>query len=240
MASEMTHTKVGPIGAVWRRLCRFSFSRRSISRESLARLCGEMATDEYTLVVHSTDVDHKRYFPNSFTVSKLKHQPANLHTDAYFQDLHLVGDSSFGVILCTGLLEHIPHPQGIIDEFYRILKPGGRLIISASAVFPFHSAPNNFFHFTANGFRLLFKNWTRFDVLRGSSRPFKTIAILLQRINLQCDVFPPVRPMIELLYHVVPWLDVFVLRQYDNLARRDEEGPIDSMMPATVHAVVVK
>ncbi|MGH9904713.1 MAG: class I SAM-dependent methyltransferase [Pyrinomonadaceae bacterium] len=240
MAREMTREGVGRIGEIWKRLCRFSFTQRRISRTSLARLCHEMATNEYTLVVHSTDVDHKRHFPNSFIVSKLEHQPANLHTDAYFQDLRLVGDGSFGVILCTGLLEHIPHPQDIVDEFHRILKPGGRLIISASAVFPFHSAPNNFFHFTTNGFRLLFRDWSRFDLLRGSSGPFKTIAILLQRINLQCDVFPPVRPMIELLYHVVPWLDVFVLRQYDNLVRRDERGPVDSIMPATLHAVVIK
>lgn len=236
----MAGEEVGFGSKTWKRLCRFSLTKRRISRRSLSRFCREMATDDYTLVVHSVDVEHKNYFRNSFVVSKLEHQPANLHTDAYFQDLHLVGDASFGVILCTGLLEHIPDPQRIVDEFHRILKPDGRLIISASAVFPFHSAPDNFFHFTTNGFRLLFKNWSRCEVLRGSSRPFQTIAILLQRINLQCDVFPPVRPIIELLYHIVPWLDVFVLRQYDNLKRRDRQDAVDSIMPATLHAVIIK
>ena len=57
---------------------------------------------------------------------------------------------------------------------------------------------------------------------------------------MQCDIFPPLRPLIELLYHLVPLLDVFVLRQYDNLGRRDERGLTDAMMPARLHAVVIK
>lgn len=231
----------GGIGSrLWTRLCRFSVTGRRISRERLARFCREMASEEYTLVVHSTDVDHQRLFPNSFIISKHQDRPANLYTDAAFHDVRLIGSESFGLILCTGLLEHIPDPQRLVDEFHRILKPGGRLIVSASAVFPFHGAPNNYFHFTPNGFRLLFRNWLRFDVLRGSSQPFETIAILLQRINMQCDVFPVVRPFIEVLHHVVPWLDVFVLRQYDGPRRRGERIPTDSIMPATLHAVVVK
>ncbi|MBA2492318.1 MAG: class I SAM-dependent methyltransferase [Gammaproteobacteria bacterium] len=227
-------------GKLWRRLCRFSFSRRRISRASLARLCGEQASEAYALVVHSNDVNHKRFFPNAYVVSKREDKPANLYTDAYFQDLSFIGDQSFEIVLCTGLLEHVPDPQRIIDEFRRILKPHGRLIISASAVFPTHSAPDNFFHFTAHGFRLLFREWARFEVLRGSSRPFQTIAILLQRINLQCDVFPLFRPVIELLYHVVPWMDVFMIRQYDSVSGRGPQRITDAFMPATLHAVVIK
>jgi SAM-dependent methyltransferase len=236
--ATLTRAKRG-LGKIWRRLGRSPFTKRRISRTSLARFCREVATDEYTLVVHSVDVDHKTYFPNSFVVSKRKDQPANLYTDAYFQDLPLIGTESFGAILCTGLLEHIPDPERMVGEFHRILKPGGRLVISASAVFPFHSAPDNFFHFTANGFRYLFRHWSRFEVLRGSTRPFETIAILLQRICIQCDLFPLVRPLLVLLYRVVPFLDVFVLRQYDS-ASRGEHRITDSFMPATVHAVVIK
>jgi SAM-dependent methyltransferase len=224
---------------LWDRCCRFSFSKRRISRRSLDRFCREMATTTRTLIVHSTDVDHRRLFPNAFVVSKSA-AGADLLTDRYFRGLSQIESESFGLILCTGLLEHIPDPQRLIDEFHRILTPGGRLIVSASAVFPFHGGQDNFFHFTINGFRLLFQRWERFDVLRGSSRPFGTIAILLQRINMQCDVFPPVRPLIEILYHVLPSLDVFVLREYDSVGRREDHILADSFMPAALHAVVVK
>lgn len=42
-----------------------------------------------------------------------------------------VPDSSFDVILCSEVLEHIPDPVAAIKEFARILKPGGTLLISA-------------------------------------------------------------------------------------------------------------
>lgn len=224
---------------IWSRLGRFSITKGRISRKRLAEFCGELATDGYTLVVHSVDVDHKSYFPNSFVVGKRKDQPANLHTDAYFQDLQSIGAGSFGTILCTGLLEHVPEPPQLIGEFHRILAPGGRLIISASAVFPFHGAPDNFFHFTAHGFRYLFRSWSRFEVLRGSTRPFETLAILLQRICLQCDLVPLVRPLLMLVSRALPLLDVFVRRQYDSTSRA-EQRTADSFMPATLLAVVVK
>jgi SAM-dependent methyltransferase len=241
-ASSYEHGRsVGSIQTrVWNRLCRYSFTKRRISRKSLDRFCREMATEEYTLVVHSNDVDHRRLFPNAFVVGKSLARAADLHTDRNFTGLSHIASDSFGVILCTGLLEHIPDPQRLIDEFHRILKPGGRLIVSASAVFSFHGGQNNYFHFTSSGFRLLFKHWNRFEVLRGSSQPFETIAILLQRINMQCDVFPLARPLIEVLFHVLPCLDIFVLRQYDNVARRDEHTLTDSFMPAVLHAVVIK
>ena len=237
---ESKRSAAGVWPRIWNRLCRYSFTKRRISRKSLDLFCRKMATEEYTLIVHSNDVDHRRLFPNAFVVGKSRARAADLHTDRHFTGLSQIQSESFGVILCTGLLEHIPDPQRLIDEFHRILKPGGRLILSASAVFSFHGGRNNFFHFTTSGFRLLFRQWDRFEVLRGSSLPFETIAILLQRINMQCDVFPPARPLIELLFHVLPWLDVFVLRQYDSVAQRDDRTLTDSFMPAVLHAVVVK
>ncbi len=229
---DMTRDGTGPH--------RFSITRGRISRDKLDRFCRDAATDDYTLVVHSVDVDHKHYFPNSFVVGKRKDRPANLYTDASFNDLQSIGSESFAVVVCTGLLEHVPNPERIVGECHRILKPGGRLVISASAVFPFHGAPDNYFHFTTHGFRHLFRNWSRFEVLQGSTRPFETIAILLQRISLQCDLVPLFRPLLVLLYRVVPVLDVFVRRQYDSAGDHGENRVTDAFMPATLHAVVIK
>jgi SAM-dependent methyltransferase len=215
-------------------------TRQRISRRSLVRFCAEMSTEEPTLVLHSRDVDHERFFPNSVVISKPRDATPDIHTTPYLQELGALSAESFPVILCTGLIEHVPEPERLIRELHRILAPGGRLILAGSAVFSFHGAPYNFFHFTPSGFRVLFSRWSRFEVLRGSSQPFETIAILLQRINLQCDVFPPVRPLIELLYHLLPRMDAFVLRQYDSVSQRKEEHRMESFMPAALHAVVIK
>lgn len=42
-------------------------------------------------------------------------------------------DSTFDVILCTEVLEHIPYPNETIKEFSRLLKPGGKLILTVPA-----------------------------------------------------------------------------------------------------------
>lgn len=225
---------------LWSTAVRFNFTRNKITGIDLRRLCRENATDEVTLVVHSEDVDYTPYFPNNFTVTKRSDVAADMHVDVHYRGLADIPSNSYGVILCTGLLEHVPDPQWLIDQLHRILWPGGRLIISASAVFSFHEAPDNFFHFTPFGFRVLFKQWSEFESLRGSSRPFRTIGILLQRINLQADIFPPVRLLVEVMFRIVPLLDLFVIQQYNTLQFRDDRAITDSFMPSNVHAVVIK
>lgn len=227
-------------GAWWDRMCRFSLTRDRLSRKRLAQFCREFATDERTLVVHCVDVDHKRFFPNSVVISSREGQPADVRADKHYTGLAEISDSSFGLIVCTGLLEHIPDPPRVIAQLHRILRPGGRLVLSASAVFPFHGAPDNFFHFTPGGFRHLFRDWSGFEVLRGATRPFETISILLQRINMQCDIFPPVRLLIEVLFHLMPLLDSFILRQYASNRVRNKESATDSFMPVTLHAIVLR
>lgn len=51
----------------------------------------------------------------------------------YIGDIWHIDEESgyFDVILCTEVLEHIPHPQRTIEEFSRLLKPGGTLILTA-------------------------------------------------------------------------------------------------------------
>lgn len=55
-----------------------------------------------------------------------------------------VPDSSFDVILCTEVFEHIPDPLSAIKEFSRILKPGGELILTAPFCSMTHFAPYHF------------------------------------------------------------------------------------------------
>jgi ubiquinone/menaquinone biosynthesis C-methylase UbiE len=56
-----------------------------------------------------------------------------------------VGDQSFDNILCTEVLEHIPEPSLALKEFSRIIKPGGKLIITAPFASLTHFAPYHFY-----------------------------------------------------------------------------------------------
>lgn len=56
-----------------------------------------------------------------------------------------VPDATFDAALCTEVLEHVPDPIGAVREFARILKPGGRLIVSAPLASGIHQAPYHFY-----------------------------------------------------------------------------------------------
>jgi SAM-dependent methyltransferase len=216
--------------------------KEKISAKNLRRLCQDHATQDRVLVIHSEDIDYKPYFPNAYTVTKAQSSQADMHTDDYYTDLAKLPGGSYDFILCTGLLEHVPDPPRLLSDLHRILKPGGKLVISASAVFSFHEGPNNFFHFTPYGFKLLFKDWSEIDI-RGSSQPFETIAILMQRILLQCEIKSGlVHTFVELLCMALPKLDRYIGKQYTNVSRklRNAETEIDSMLPSNVQAVVIK
>lgn len=53
-------------------------------------------------------------------------------------------DSSFDVILCSEVFEHLPDPLKALDEFSRLLKPGGKLIVTAPFASLVHFAPYHY------------------------------------------------------------------------------------------------
>lgn len=53
-------------------------------------------------------------------------------------------DAAFDAILCTEVLEHVPDPTDALDEFARLLKPGGKLILTAPFASLVHFAPYHF------------------------------------------------------------------------------------------------
>jgi ubiquinone/menaquinone biosynthesis C-methylase UbiE len=73
-------------------------------------------------------------------------------------------DASFDAILCSEVLEHVPEPTHALDEFKRLLKPGGVLIITAPFCSLVHMAPYHYcsgfskywyeHHLTLRGFEI--------------------------------------------------------------------------------------
>lgn len=52
-----------------------------------------------------------------------------------------VPDESFDVVLCTEVLEHVPDPIATLRELTRVLRPGGRLLLSAPLGCGLHQQP---------------------------------------------------------------------------------------------------
>jgi SAM-dependent methyltransferase len=63
----------------------------------------------------------------------------------------------YDFVLCTQVLEHVPQPFEVLQEFFRVLKPGGRVWLSAPLAFEEHEVPYDFFRYTQFGMRSLFE-----------------------------------------------------------------------------------
>jgi SAM-dependent methyltransferase len=74
-------------------------------------------------------------------------------------------DASFNSILCTEVLEHVPEPQKALREFYRVLQPGGRALVSVPMWWPAHELPYDFYRYPEHGLRYLAES-AGFRVLR--------------------------------------------------------------------------
>jgi SAM-dependent methyltransferase len=62
-------------------------------------------------------------------------------------------DGSFDTVLSIQVLEHTPHPQRLLGEMARVLKPDGLLIVSAPFSFRLHEEPHDYFRYTPHGLR---------------------------------------------------------------------------------------
>lgn len=58
-------------------------------------------------------------------------------------------DASFDAVLCTQVLEHANHPDQLVKEIRRVLKPGGLAYITMPFVWNEHEKPYDFRRFTS-------------------------------------------------------------------------------------------
>lgn len=59
-----------------------------------------------------------------------------------------LADNSVDALVSVFALEHIYDFQAVFQEQYRILRPGGRLLLVAPFLYYYHAAPDDFFRFT--------------------------------------------------------------------------------------------
>jgi SAM-dependent methyltransferase len=66
-----------------------------------------------------------------------------------------VEDCRYDLVLSTQTLEHVPEPWRVLDEYYRVLKPGGSIWLSAPFYFEEHELPYDFYRYTRYGMQHL-------------------------------------------------------------------------------------
>ncbi len=62
-----------------------------------------------------------------------------------------LSDATFDTVVCTEVLEHVADPLKALREMYRVLKPGGYLILSTPMYWPRHEVPYDYFRYPYDG-----------------------------------------------------------------------------------------
>ncbi|HEX5003123.1 MAG TPA: class I SAM-dependent methyltransferase [Bacteroidia bacterium] len=73
--------------------------------------------------------------------------------------------NTFDTVFCTEVMEHVPEPVRFISEIHRVLKPGGKLIMTTPFMVPLHEEPFDFFRYTKYGIKHLLESAGMRDVL---------------------------------------------------------------------------
>jgi SAM-dependent methyltransferase len=108
--------------------------------------------------------------------------PGNPHADLHGSlEAIPVEDASFDVVLCLQVLEHVPDPGAAVRELRRVVRPGGRVLVSTHGVYPFHPNPDDLWRWTHQGLERLF--FTHAEWRSVTVRPGAGTAATLAMIN---------------------------------------------------------
>ena len=99
---------------------------------------------------------YKRLFPHcdykaiDLAVGESRWNYGNLDYVGPLHDMP-IQDATFNAVLCTQVLEHLEWPRESVREMHRVLKPGGRLFLTAPMAQAEHQAPHDYFRYTSYG-----------------------------------------------------------------------------------------
>lgn len=97
-------------------------------------------------------------YPNSINMDIDLFENVDLVADAH----HLpVQNNSVDLIISYHVLEHLAQPQAAVNEFFRVIKPGGSIFIEVPFIQRFHGYPSDYYRFTIEGIKEVNKKFKK-------------------------------------------------------------------------------
>lgn len=198
-----------------------------LTRVTLDRFVAAHASSLRTLDIGAQNGPYAAHFPRRVALDIQRGAGVQVIGDVQALGIR---DASVDVVLCTEVLEHVPDPQRAIDEMYRVLVPGGQLLLTTRFLFPIHDAPHDYFRFTKYGLRYLLR---RFEIteVHEETDAVGTLAVLLQRLGMQAETLhrTPFRAIWLLWAQVVRPFSFLITKEYGDSRRlRPEQGIMTS------------
>jgi SAM-dependent methyltransferase len=186
----MTHVPAGQLG-ISESLRTFVGELTAVRRpilELVREVARELSSDAVVLDVGAGDAPYRELFEH--TNYRTLEWHASEHEGAEGADILAsadavpVDDDSCDAVLLTEVLEHIPEPLAVLRELRRILRPGGRLVLTVPFVWQLHELPHDYYRFTDAGLRSLLDRAGFVDVeVHARNDCFTTVAQLLRNLD---------------------------------------------------------
>ncbi|MCD6460856.1 class I SAM-dependent methyltransferase [bacterium] len=123
-------------------------------------------------------------------------------------------DSSVDFVFSIGLLEHLKYPHKAIDEFKRILKPGGKIYCEVPFLQPLHPSPEDYWRTTVDGLETWLEDFEKIESGL-SSGPSSTLSWFLAEYEKYIPgVFDDSSPFVPMVKGLIKYIDDYLL--YEN------------------------
>ncbi len=157
-----------------------------ISRQKLDKKVAPHKSDLRTLELGAFgSASYSRYFTNKIGLDIRPGPGVDIVGSVYELPFK---DNEFDIALCMVILEHLEEPKRAIAEINRVLKPGGKILVSVPFMFPMHATPGDYWRFTKYGLKLMFKDWDIVE-LCSETNFNEAFAVQLQRVGYQTDFY---------------------------------------------------
>ena len=208
---------------------------RKITRHKLAEFLSKQESDGKTLNIGGGSLEYSSYFGNTVVLDIAQSTGPDILGDAHFLPLR---DESFDIVVCTEVLEHLKEPQKAIDEMKRVVKKGGKLLLTTRFIFPLHETPSDYFRYTKYGLRYLLRDWDIVQITE-ETNTMETLAVLLQRLALQCEIlhFKLFKGLFYLMAHIVKHFGFIITKEYGVFY---QNIPEDKIMTSGYYVVAVR
>lgn len=206
-----------------------------ISRTKLEQFIAEHASDKKALDVGARRGRYNNLFPNKISIDIDEESNPDIVADAHNLPFE---ENTFEIILCTEVLEHVDNPFKVAKELHRVLKPGGKLILTTRFMYPLHEAPRDNWRFTVFNLRSLFSEFNEVEVL-AETDSITTFASLFQRLVWQTRFRG--NYFWQIFFRIVTWLLLrftwIVKEQYGDVTKNYK---VDTAFTTGYHVIALK
>jgi ubiquinone/menaquinone biosynthesis C-methylase UbiE len=98
--------------------------------------------------------------------------------DALALPLH---DQSMDSIMMFEVMEHVPTPDLLLRECFRVLKEGGTMIGSTRFMYPQHGSPSDYYRFTEAALKTLLEDFSELRILKLGNKWHVVVDILFEK-----------------------------------------------------------